>query len=494
MRGQSRHSRWISLALFLLSLYIFIQLYAVPDNGKCSRMFDLSMLAEHGTILCSSTSIYTSVMESLINNDKNGQCRPLVLILGSYHKRGFVEIVDPSSSKDPSAFDKCYWLVYFSVHGFLKTIKDEGQCESTKINLEDTINKNSRGLKKKSKKKSIQTEILYIPFCETPDENFQRQNFLFFSLPPEFPSQVEDTVNKVSQIQRRVYLESFQNHLLFFSSTMKDTVFHNYFPDVHLTPPHLCLEEIIEDVINNPQQKYDHQEHDIHHLDVHYPIPPLLYNIDVMTDLLPFLTEQSPDTEHHGDCVNHPQPVRPRHYFEDQTLSTKSKNSFLLSDWGQSLQAPVIHQSCHLFHLSPPSSPHLPRHDLDTINKTPMKSPHQDYSPRVAHIIHCPPGDIPIQKSLRVNIILDPPQQALYIYVDDKYLLNPRIIKCVSGASISNFASCQRPPPPQDTVRSTIQSILSPPQSPLLPMRRESKVEDLFDQVRRHSRGVNFYR
>ena len=94
------------------------------------------MLAEFGTILCSSTSICESVTESLINNDKDGHIRPVVLILGSYYKRGFVEILDPSNSKDPSAFDKCYWLVYFSVQGFLKTIKEEKESESTKNTIE----------------------------------------------------------------------------------------------------------------------------------------------------------------------------------------------------------------------------------------------------------------------------------------------------------------------------------------------------------------------
>ena len=31
---------------------------------------------------------------------------------------------------------------------------------------------------------------------------------------------------------------------------------------------------------------------------------------------------------------------------------------------------------------------------------------------------------------------------------------------------------------------------LSPPQSPLMPIKRQNKAEDLFDQVRRHSRGI----
>ena len=196
---------------------LILQVYAVPDNGKCSKMFDLSMLAEYGTILCSSTTIHENVVESLINNAKDGQDRPLpvVLILGSYYKRGFVEILDPSNSKDPSAFDKCYWLVYFSVQGFLKTIKDERESEATRNIIEDTINRNSKGLKKKPRKKSIQIEIHFCPAIELADVLHQRPIFPLSPPNLELPSQVEDIVNRSSQETRRTYQDQIQQSLLY---------------------------------------------------------------------------------------------------------------------------------------------------------------------------------------------------------------------------------------------------------------------------------------
>ena len=178
----------------------------------------------------------------MINNDKDGHNRPVVLILGSYYKRGFVEILDPSNSKDPSAFDKCYWLVYFSVQGFLKTIKDEKESEFTKNIIEDTINRNSRGLKKKSRKKSIQTEIHFFQTFEIPDIPYQRTIFFFSSPSPEFPSQVEDIVNKSSEHRRIVYQDNVHHSLLYIP--LKTGAFYNQrsFQDPLLTPPQVCVE------------------------------------------------------------------------------------------------------------------------------------------------------------------------------------------------------------------------------------------------------------
>merc|ERR1712165_76174 len=91
-----------------------------------------------------------------------------MVMLGSFYKRGFVEIQDPVRSKDQSAFDKCYWLVYYSVQGFLKTIKEETEKalnipSAIKYSeVEDVINKNSKGYKKKARKKSVSSYLLYI--------------------------------------------------------------------------------------------------------------------------------------------------------------------------------------------------------------------------------------------------------------------------------------------------------------------------------------------
>ena len=445
------------------------------------------MLAEFGTILCSSTNIYESIVESLINNVKDGQNKPLVLILGSYHKRGFVEILDPSSSKDPSAFDKCYWLVYFSVQGFLKTIKDEK--ETTKNIIEDIVNKNSKGLKKKIRKKSIHTDIPYCQSSLIPDVTFLRPSISFLPSPcPDFPTQVEDIVNKSSEGQRRRYQDNFQNLLFYIPlSTYGIISIQRSFQEPYLTPPQLPVEvEVISDSLNYPQPQHTSCDPTPHWPDLTYPIPPLIDNIDIRTEILPFILAPSPFTE---DTINIPQPVTARHYFDDQDAGCVMVIQ-------ESEGGPCVQASPLSIHLSPPSSPSLPRLDPDTVNNTPMIRSHQILLHPISPPVFFPPGDDDNEKkSFRLNFERQPPQQALYLIIDDSYSMNLSYGKRVSCAHISSFVFYKRPTiiHKENRVESNL-CRLSPPQSPLMPMRRESKVEDLFDQVRRHSRGVNFYR
>ena len=455
------------------------------------------MLAEYGTILCSSTTIHENVVESLINNAKDGQDRPLpvVLILGSYHKRGFVEILDPSKSRDPSAFDKCYWLVYFSVQGFLKTIKDEKESEATKKIIEDTINRNSKDLKNKPRKKSVQTGITFFPAFESPDMVYQRPSFPLSPPIPEFPSQVEDIVNRSSQKSRRVYQDKIQHSLLYIPPTIGAISISRSIQNTSLTPPQVCVEvEVIPDTLNYPQPLQTYREHNAHCPVVTYPIPPLIYIFDVRTEFLPCSPAPEPDIERGDDCVNMPQPVILRQYFNDQDSQCVIMQEIMRC---HHIQDPQHDQSHPTFHLSAPGSPNLLRHDQDIVNKTSKISPHQSLYHYISPPVFFPPVDNISYKSLQLEIELQPPQQALYILVDDSYLLNTLSIKCVSNAHILSSILCKTPTiPPDKNVNYSSYTVvcLSPPQSPMMPMRRESKVEDLFDQVRKHSRGLNFYR
>ena len=69
-------------------------MYAVPDCGKTSKVYEpLVMLSEFGTILCSEVEVYDLVLEGLLNNHHSDiSARPAVILLGSFHKRGSVEI------------------------------------------------------------------------------------------------------------------------------------------------------------------------------------------------------------------------------------------------------------------------------------------------------------------------------------------------------------------------------------------------------------------
>ena len=106
------------------------QTYAVPYTAPQphTRVCSPSLLAQYGTVLCSDHSVVAHVREALVNNintttttnnnsdvNNNINKQPAVIMLGSFHKRGEVEILDPSRSRDPSSYDKCYWLVYYSV-------------------------------------------------------------------------------------------------------------------------------------------------------------------------------------------------------------------------------------------------------------------------------------------------------------------------------------------------------------------------------------------
>ena len=108
-----------------------LQTYAVPYTAPQpqTRVCSPSLLAQYGTLLCSDHSVVAHVREALVNNinsssdvnnndvnnNTNVNKQPAVIMLGSFHKRGEVEILDPSRSRDPSSYDKCYWLVYYSV-------------------------------------------------------------------------------------------------------------------------------------------------------------------------------------------------------------------------------------------------------------------------------------------------------------------------------------------------------------------------------------------
>ena len=110
-----------------------LQTYAVPYTAPQpqTRVCSPSLLAQYGTLLCSDHSVVAHVREALVNNintsnsnssnntnsdvNNNINKQPAVIMLGSFHKRGEVEILDPSCSRDPASYDKCYWLVYYSV-------------------------------------------------------------------------------------------------------------------------------------------------------------------------------------------------------------------------------------------------------------------------------------------------------------------------------------------------------------------------------------------
>ena len=71
---------------------------------------------------------------------------------------------DPLLSKDAKAWDKCYWLVYYAVQGFLRKIKEDIQEikeEIQEIKVEKVVKKKST---KKVKPKIVNIQI---PKCQS---------------------------------------------------------------------------------------------------------------------------------------------------------------------------------------------------------------------------------------------------------------------------------------------------------------------------------------
>ena len=67
-------------------------------------MFDHKMLSDFGTILCSDMRVHNFVLESLADNSPS---QPSVIMLGSFYKRGWVEIKVEGGGWDLNNDDIC---------------------------------------------------------------------------------------------------------------------------------------------------------------------------------------------------------------------------------------------------------------------------------------------------------------------------------------------------------------------------------------------------
>ena len=76
----------------------------MPDIGKSSKVFDHKMVSEFGTILCSDMRVHNFVLSCLTDNSSN---QPSVIMLGSFYKRGYVEIKVECEAEELNNVDVC---------------------------------------------------------------------------------------------------------------------------------------------------------------------------------------------------------------------------------------------------------------------------------------------------------------------------------------------------------------------------------------------------
>ena len=454
----------------------------MPDIGKTSKMFDPVMLSEFGTVLCSDEEVYDHAMESLLNNDDCDQLSlPTVVMLGTFYKRGSVEIKDPVRSTDQSAFDKCYWLVYYSVQGFLKSIKEEKEKTAVKlVEVEDVINKNSSGFKKKPRKKSIIPDLCFIsPF---PSSDYLPPPPLQFALSQPLPvHDLPDRVNftpseKIQQTNVGVEQEIYCQPPVRVVETTR--------PSLLLSPP-AQVHDDTEDCVNRLQGPPSHPPLDSgHQIDppiLHWlqPPPPVFCR----SDLRPLVPRTPPHIDQE-DHPNKPQPVSNRRYHLEDTSSDRLAHFSLYSlekDPGDcSVSSPEF--------LSRLSSPHLPR---SASLRAPQHLRQQEISPEVPY--HPPADTWDHPPHTELITLLSPPQAVIYSPAEDHVnfpsskvksyapqvkLTKPLVIRALRSVSPT----------------SGLPSISSsPPQAPEF-LRENVNREDLFDQVRRHSRGIFFFK
>ena len=402
---------------------------------------------------------------------------------------------DPVRSKDQSAFDKCYWLVYYSVQGFLKTIKEETE-KALNIpsaikypEVEDVINKNSKGYKKKARKKSVSSYLLYI----APPAASDYVTWPHQLLPLAGHHIVDDVADRVNPRPRgRIPLEDDPMEQGIVYEPLVELV-ESFRPSFLLSPPVPGVLEVLEDIedcVNPPEPGPSHPPSDAGLLveapTLHHLLPPLIYYLD-KTELIHLIPLKFPDIDHE-DFPNKPQPVCERRYHFDHRDIDSLDHFCLSSPEGLAGHCPASWPEF----LSRQRSPDLP----STASLPPS---HPARSEKIKCLIS---SDIPYYQPTVTRdlppvrdgqtFLLCPPQSVLYSPATD----------CVNfpSSSLKSYTkqlTCSRPAvfvaqlavSPHPRLPSTSPAA---PQTPEFLRRNVRKAEDLFDQVRRHSRGIIF--
>ena len=330
-------------------------------------------------------------------------------------------------------------------------------------------------------------------------------NYLTLSHPHLSPSEheagldvIEDQVNVAPRQRRPQENYQIEQQIVFFSL------------ELQLEGPNLILLELeppgdvgedIGDFINQssppPSHPPLHTGHQVEVPSLHYLLPPLMYNVDPR-DLLPLLPLSFPHIDHE-DFPNKPQPVSDRKYQLDLILLESFFQEFSQTSL-EGLTGDCCPTSSLPQFLSAQSSPCLPR---TVCSDPPLPSPSSCRARELPGLMspsvppYQPPGpglDLPTRD--QSSFWLSPPQAVIFAPAQDHINFPSSNIKNYPARlKLSNACSFIRPTAGLVNISvSPSHPSPSPPQSPEFLQRKLSKAEDLFDQVRRHSRGIIFNR
>ena len=473
-------------------------MYAVPEPGKTTKQFQPSLLDMFGTVLCSDQAVLQQVLQA-----RTEDCQAQVLLLGDFHKRGTVDIVvrqtwksfhavnyqDPTRTKDPKSFDKCYWLIYYSVQGFLKQIKEEAQektdkQDKKKLHIKDAINHNMNRIK--------DLPILNIdpsPFfiLEVPLQCSQKITPASLSPPQAPPDDIPDIINYSPPRPRHQLI-------IFDVDQIIPTVLPNAGTESEvfqwcLSPPQAPTEDYddIPNTVNNPVKIFWQEtgpESGVLSLPSLHPpkydhlLPPLHYHVD-------------------HDELLFPRTISPAHLLLDKSYNIHDKKKIFLSSIITDISfqppdtPPCTPLTIPIISMSPPSPPFLPSYPpQDTVNYPPSCNlNNHPVSPHITQLYYPPSPPQP-----RQLFTSSPPQLVEYLNIED--IVNYPSLPAVNKIPITSdtmIVYMRRPTRPLTITRHALAQELSPPQTPDLPDKEIRRGEDLFDQVRRTSRAFNTF-
>ena len=388
---------------------------------------------------------------------------------------------DPTRSKDPKSFDKCYWLIYYSVQGFLKQIKEEAQELSNKrdaINLlaEDTVNHSMKNKTREIKHLDIDSSPYFS--LEVPLKTLQIRVSASLSPPQAPPQDIPDVINYTHwPWHQHSILDPEQIIHGLVATTVPETERFQF----RLSPAPQPPTEECDDIANTVQAVVKlFWEESIHSPRVHHLLPPLLYLVEHEELHLPTIADPADMIADRDIAVTR---VR-----EKVFLNSISTDIPLHTP----LTPPSLINTDSSLCLSPPSPPFLPSYPpADSVNHpstcrvpTPPVCPHtpQVWPPSVPHLVTV----------FREYCAWHPPQLAEYPCIEDVPNPPPRPVQRIPITPDTTLY-IRRPARPCSLPRVDLTGQLSPPQEPDLPDRRTSRGEDLFDQVRRTSRAFNTF-
>ena len=420
------------------------------------------------------------------------------------------------------------------------------------------VNKNSKGCYKKARKKWISCSVFYVvpptpvnyltpspphlshsehqaglddvedqvnlaPRERKPQKNYQiAQQIVFFSLelqlegkqgpnlmlfelePPGDPGEdIDDCINLSSPPPSHPPLHTGHDieapalHYLF------PPLMYNVDPRDLLSLLPLSLPHVDQEDFPNKPQPVCNRKYHVEVPSLHLLLPPLMYNVDPR-DLLPLLHLNLPQIDN-DDFPNKAQPVSNRNCQLDLVLLESSLQEFSLTSL-EDLSADCSSSPCLPEFLSVQTSPRFPR-GPSCEPPPPSPSPGR---PRQLPGLVVPP--VPIMPSLppyhppgpgldlpargHQAAWLSPPQAVIFAPAQDQINFPSSNLKNFPARlKLSNVCSFIRPTVGLAKISGLpCHASPSPPQTPEFLQRKLSKAEDLFDQVRRHSRGIIFYR